>query len=121
MTKGGANSTRLTEIIDESVLQSYFSNGSLHHSQFTPKSCKLRKRTFIHTYIPDGSGKLAGSEAVWWAELNTLPAMSMAKGRSDFQPVYQPTTLPLDTRGRSYGKPPANPTGQTETPRVLLI
>lgn len=79
------------------------------------------KRTFIHTYIPDGSGKLAGIEAVWWAELNTLPAMSMAKGRSDFQPVYQPTTLPPDTRGRSYGRPPANPTGQTETPRVLLI
>lgn len=69
--------------------------------------------------IPDGSD--AGSETAWWVELNTLPAMSMAKGRSDFQPVYQPTTLPPDTRGRSYGRPPANPTGQTETPRVLLI
>lgn len=47
--------------------------------------------------------------------------MSTAKGRSGFQPVYQPTTLPPDTRGRSYGKPPTNPTGQMETPRVLLI
>lgn len=47
--------------------------------------------------------------------------MSTAKGRSDLQPVYQPTTLPLDTRGRSYCRPPTNPTGQMETPRVFLI
>lgn len=50
-----------------------------------------------------------------------LPAMSVAKGRSGLQPVYQPTTLPPDTRGRSYALPPTNPTGQTDTPRVLLI
>lgn len=50
-----------------------------------------------------------------------LPAMSVAKGRSGLQPVYHPTTLPSDTRGRSYDRPPTNPTGQTETPRVLRI
>lgn len=47
--------------------------------------------------------------------------MSVAKGRSGLQPVYHPTTLPSDTRGRSYDLPPTNPTGQTETPRVLRI
>lgn len=51
----------------------------------------------------------------------SLPAMSVANGRSGLQPVYQPTTLPPDTRGRSYALPPTNPTGQTDTPRVLRI
>lgn len=30
-----------------------------------------------------------------------LPAMSVAKDLSGLQPVYQPTTLPPDTTGRS--------------------
>lgn len=47
--------------------------------------------------------------------------MSMAKGRSAFQPVYQPTTLPFSTTGRSYLRPPTSPTGHTETPLVERI
>lgn len=47
--------------------------------------------------------------------------MSMAKGRSAFQPVYQPTTLPFSTTGRSYLRPPTSPTGHTDTPLVDRI
>jgi len=57
----------------------------------------------------------------WLTGARSLPAMSVAKGRSGLQPVYQPTTLPPDTRGRSYALPPTNPTGQIETLRVLRI
>lgn len=45
----------------------------------------------------------------------------MAKGRSAFQPVYQPTTLPFSTMGRSYLRPPTSPTGHTDTPFVNRI
>lgn len=50
-----------------------------------------------------------------------LPAMSIAKGLSALQPVYQPTTLPFSTTGRSYRRPPTSPTGQTDTLRVVRI
>ena len=50
-----------------------------------------------------------------------VPAMSMAKGLSALQPVYQPTTLPFSTTGRSYRRPPTSPTGQTDTLRVVRI
>lgn len=49
------------------------------------------------------------------------PAMSMAKGLSALQPVYQPTTLPFSTTGRSYRRPPTSPTGHTDTLRVVRI
>lgn len=47
--------------------------------------------------------------------------MSMAKGLSALQPVYQPTTLPFSTMGRSYLRPPTSPTGHTDTPLVDRI
>ena len=50
-----------------------------------------------------------------------LPAISIGKGLSGFQYVWKPVTFPLSQCGFSYNKFPTNPTGHTDTVRVVLI